>query len=112
MNAWLCLVSASLLGCAGQLCQKQATCPPRTGGRGRHLFIWQGLALLSLSGGMLLWLRVLQTIPVSIAYPMLSLNVVWVTLAARVIWREPVTCRHWAGVGLIVAGIVLSGSSI
>jgi hypothetical protein len=31
---------------------------------------------------MLLWLSVLQSIPVSIAYPMLSLNFVWVTLAA------------------------------
>jgi undecaprenyl phosphate-alpha-L-ara4N flippase subunit ArnE len=31
---------------------------------------------------MLLWLSVLQSIPVSVAYPMLSLNFVWVTLAA------------------------------
>lgn len=61
---------------------------------------------------MLLWLSVLQSIPVSIAYPMLSLNFVWVTLAAWGIWREPVARRHWFGVALIVVGIVILGSRI
>ncbi|PLO71495.1 4-amino-4-deoxy-L-arabinose-phospho-UDP flippase, partial [Klebsiella michiganensis] len=46
------------------------------------------------------------------AYPMLSLNFVWVTLAAWGIWREPVARRHWLGVGLIVVGIVILGSRI
>lgn len=60
---------------------------------------------------MLLWLSVLQSIPVSVAYPMLSLNFVWVTLAARGS-GEPVARRHWVGVGLIVVGIVVLGSSV
>jgi multidrug transporter EmrE-like cation transporter len=48
---------------------------------------------------------VLQSIPVSIAYPMLSLN--FVCDAGGVgIWREPAR-RHWLGVGLIVVGIVI-----
>lgn len=61
---------------------------------------------------MLLWLAVLQNIPVGIAYPMLSLNFVWVTLAAWKIWREPVTTRHWLGVGLIITGIFILGSAV
>lgn len=82
MSVWICLVFASLLSCAGQLCQKQATRPSKSGRRGYHILGWLGLALLSLGCSMLLWLSVLQSIPVSIAYPMLSLNFVWVTLAA------------------------------
>lgn len=82
MSVWICLVFASLLSCAGQLCQKQATRPSKSGRRGRHILGWLGLALLALGCSMLLWLSVLQSIPVSIAYPMLSLNFVWVTLAA------------------------------
>ena len=97
MSVWFCLILASLLSCAGQLCQKQATRPSRSGRRGRHI---------------LLWLGVLQAIPVGIAYPMLSLNFVWVTLAAWGIWREPVARRHWLGVGLIVVGIAVLGSSV
>lgn len=82
MSTWICLALASLLSCAGQLCQKQATRPSKSRRRGRHILGWLGLALLALGGGMLLWLSVLQSIPVSVAYPMLSLNFVWVTLAA------------------------------
>ena len=112
MITWACLLLASLLSCAGQLCQKQATRPAPAGQRGRHLLTWLGLALAMLGLGMLLWLLVLQQIPVSVAYPMLSLNFVWVTLAAWGIWREPVARRHWIGVGLIVVGIVILGSRI
>ncbi|STR43318.1 Polymyxin resistance protein PmrL [Klebsiella michiganensis] len=86
--------------------------PSKSGRRGYHILVWLGLALLSLGCSMLLWLSVLQSIPVSIAYPMLSLNFVWVTLAAWGIWREPVARRHWLGVGLIVVGIVILGSRI
>lgn len=46
--AWIWLVLASLLSCAGQLCQKQAT---RAGG-GQQVALWLGLALLMLGGGM------------------------------------------------------------
>ena len=112
MSTWICLALASLLSCSGQLCQKQATRPSKSRRRGRHILGWLGLALLALGGGMLLWLSVLQSIPVSVAYPMLSLNFVWVTLAAWGIWREPVARRHWVGVGLIVVGIVVLGSSV
>ena len=112
MSVWFCLILASLLSCAGQLCQKQATRPSRSGRRGRHILLWLGLALLALGGGMLLWLGVLQAIPVGIAYPMLSLNFVWVTLAAKVFWRENVALHHWLGVGLIIIGIVILGGSL
>lgn len=112
MSTWICLALASLLSCAGQLCQKQATRPSKSRRRGRHILGWLGLALLALGGGMLLWLSVLQSIPVSVAYPMLSLNFVWVTLAAKVFWRENVASHHWLGVGLIIIGIVILGGSL
>lgn len=111
MTSWIWLLLASLLSCVGQLCQKQATRPAPPGHRGKHLGLWLGLALASLGAGMALWLLVLQRIPVGVAYPMLSLNFVWVTLAARFIWHERVTARHAVGVALIIAGIVLLGST-
>lgn len=109
---WIGLILASLLSCAGQLCQKQATRPANAGERGAHIALWLGLALLALGGGMLVWLVVLQRLPVGIAYPMLSLNFVWVTLAAKVFWRENVASHHWLGVGLIITGIVILGGSL
>lgn len=109
---WIVLIFASLLSVCGQLCQKQATRPVPSGRRKRHITQWIGLALASLGLAMLLWLVVLQNIPVGIAYPMLNLNFVWVTLAAWKIWREPVATRHWLGVGLIIAGIFILGSAV
>lgn len=112
MTGGLCLVLASLLSCIGQLCQKQATRPARSGHRGWHVVLWLMLALISLGSGMVLWLIVLQRLAVGVAYPMLSLNFVWVTLAAWLIWREQITVRQLLGIALIVAGIVLLGSSL
>ena len=81
MNLLLILL-VSLLSCAAQLCQKQAA---HCGGH--RLFGWLVLSLLLLGTAMLLWLVVLRTVPVSVAYPMLSPNFVLVAVAAR-IWRE------------------------
>jgi len=55
---------------------------------------------------------VLQRLPVGIAYPMLSLNFVWVTLAAKAFWREHVAAHHWLGVGFIIIGIIVLGGSL
>ena len=93
---WTWLVLASLLSCAGQLCQKQATRPAKAGRRGAHIMLWLGLAGLA----------------VGVAYPMLSLNFVWVTLAAKVFWREHVAAHHWLGVGFIIIGIIVLGGSL
>lgn len=108
---WLVLMMASLLSVAGQLCQKQATRPVPVSARTRHISLWLGLALACLGLAMALWLLVLQNIPVGIAYPMLSLNFVWVTVLAWKIWREPVTLRHWLGIALIISGIFILGSA-
>lgn len=109
---WTWLILASLLSCVGQLCQKQATRPAKAGRRGAHIALWLGLAVLALCCGMLVWLVVLQRLPVGVAYPMLSLNFVWVTLAAKVIWREHVAVHHWLGVGFIIMGIIVLGGSL
>ncbi|NIF47606.1 4-amino-4-deoxy-L-arabinose-phosphoundecaprenol flippase subunit ArnE [Enterobacter sp. Ap-1006] len=99
------IILASLLSCGGQLCQKQAA----QGAGRRHLMLWLGLSVLLLGLGMLVWLLVLQHVEVSIAYPMLSLNFIFITLAARWIWKERISAHHWLGVMLIILGIIALG---
>ena len=103
----LFIVLASLLSCGGQLCQKQATV--RSDDR-RHLLVWLAVSVLLLAMAMLVWLRVLQAVPVGVAYPMLSLNFIFVSLAARWLWREAIPWRHGLGIVLIVAGVAVMGS--
>ena len=105
--SYVLIVFASLLSCGGQLCQKQAA---HTRVRQR-VWGWLALSLVLLGCAMLLWLFVLQTVPVSVAYPMLSLNFIFITLAARFIWHEPISLRHGVGVLLIIVGIILLGGA-
>lgn len=107
---WVVLVS--LLVCGGQLCQKQAV----EDWRGREVSllarvfsVWLISAVGLMGLGMAFWLVALQKLPVALAYPMLSLNFVWITLASRFFYREHSDWLHWLGIACIIAGIVCLG---
>lgn len=104
----LLIVLVSLLSCSAQLCQKQAT---HAASRQVRLS-WIGVSVLLLGVAMLLWLLVLQRVPVSQAYPMLSLNFIFVALAGRILWREHLTLRQIAGTLLVVTGVALMASQL
>ncbi|SDI64821.1 4-amino-4-deoxy-L-arabinose-phosphoundecaprenol flippase subunit ArnE [Pseudomonas panipatensis] len=107
------LACVCLLTCMGQVAQKFAVESWRHGDFSllAKLFSpWLITALACLGGGLLLWLLVLQRLQVGLAYPMLSLNFVLVTLVAHYLFREAVDRRHWFGVALIVAGVALLGT--
>ncbi|CAK9885766.1 MAG: putative 4-amino-4-deoxy-L-arabinose-phosphoundecaprenol flippase subunit ArnE [Candidatus Erwinia impunctatus] len=105
----LLIVVVSLLSCVGQLCQKQAAVLSAHHSRRWLPVLWIAFSLAALGCAMLIWLLVVQTVPVGIAYPMLSLNFFFVVLAARWIWKENVSSRHWWGVVLIVIGVIVMG---
>lgn len=109
MNGLLLLL-VSLLTSAGQLCQKQAMlqCQNRSG---PPLWRnpWLGAGLTAMGLALLLWLWLLQRLPLGLAYPMLSLNFVWVNLAAHYWFKEPLTPRHWLGTLAILLGISMLG---
>lgn len=115
MITLLLLLAACLLTCMGQVSQKFAVERWRDlpGGWAQKLRSpWLWAALLCLGLGLLVWLLVLQRLEVGIAYPMLSLNFVLVTLVARFVFHEPIDRRHWLGVALVIAGVVLLGRHV
>ena len=108
----LLLLAACLLTCLGQIAQKYAVESWRDKASGwaeklRSPWLW--LALAALGSGLLVWLLVLQRLEVGIAYPMLSLNFVLITLVARFVFHEAIDHRHWLGVALVIGGVVLLG---
>lgn len=108
----LLLLAACALTCLGQVAQKYAVESWRdvdAAWADKLRSPWLGLAVLSLGGGLLVWLLVLQRLEVGIAYPMLSLNFVLITLIARFVFHEPIDRRHWLGVALVMGGVVLLG---
>lgn len=79
----------------------------QTEGLGAALWLIAGLACYGLS--MLLWIRVLMHLPLSVAYPLLSISYVLVYLVATSwpVWGETATPARSAGIGLIMLGVIL-----
>jgi drug/metabolite transporter (DMT)-like permease len=59
----------------------------------------------------ILWLSVISRVPLSTAYPMLSLGYLLTVLLSAIVLRETVPITRIAGVLLIVSGVVLVARS-
>lgn len=67
------------------------------------------LGLGMFGASLLFWLAVVSRVPLSQAYPFVGLTYVLITLFGRFVLKERVPVLRWAGIGLIVAGILLVG---
>jgi multidrug transporter EmrE-like cation transporter len=70
-----------------------------------NLTVWGGLLLFALSAGV--WLFVLSRTSLSFAYPFAAITYLLIVLFDRFWLDEAVPPLRWAGVGLIMMGIVL-----
>jgi len=68
-----------------------------------------GLACYGVS--VIVWILGLSRVPVSIAYPMLSLGYVVNAVAAHYLFGESVTIARWLGIGFIIIGVWLVARS-
>lgn len=67
---------------------------------------WLALTLYGL--GTLLWIFILQTVPLSRAYPFMALAFVMVPLMAMMFFAERLNLTYAIGTLLIVAGVVVT----
>lgn len=113
MPAHALLALVVVLTSLGQVLQKHAV-DRHAGDLGGHALVmrlWRTpelwLAIACLGVALLFWLRVLQSMEVSKAFPFLGLGQVVVLLSARCFFHEEVAPRRWLGALLIFAGIIL-----
>jgi multidrug transporter EmrE-like cation transporter len=57
------------------------------------------------------WILGLSRVPVSIAYPLLSVGYIVNAIAAHYLFGEAVTASRWLGIGCIVVGVWLVARS-
>jgi multidrug transporter EmrE-like cation transporter len=69
-------------------------------------FLWPALALYA--GATLLWIFLLQQVPLSRAYPFAALGFVLVPFCSYFLFGENISLRFIAGTSLILVGIYLS----
>ena len=69
------------------------------------------LALLAYGFSVAVWIVGLSRLPVSQAYPVLSVGYVITALLAWMLLGETLSLERWAGIGLIIVGVILVSSS-
>ncbi|SBT07402.1 Small multidrug resistance protein [Candidatus Accumulibacter aalborgensis] len=72
-------------------------------------FIIGGMACYAVS--VLIWIMALSRVPVSIAYPMLSIGYVVNAFVAYYWFGEPLMVQKMVGIGVIIVGLVLVANS-
>jgi small multidrug resistance pump len=100
------LLVAILLGVGGQVLLKTGS--TRTSDVLAQLFdpyTLMGLIAYALAG--IFYIAAIKKIPVSLAFPSVSLSYVAVAIIAHHVWGEPLGWAQIAGIALIAAGILL-----
>ena len=69
--------------------------------------LWLGVGLWAVE--LLAWTNVLEYVPLSIAFPVMSLTYVTTLLASAIVFKEKVTTRHAMGALLIATGVACVG---
>jgi multidrug transporter EmrE-like cation transporter len=72
---------------------------------GTQGFFVAGVAFYMVS--LVVWIMGLSRVPVSVAYPMLSLGYIINAIAAHYLFGESVSVTRWLGIGFIVLGVWL-----
>ena len=113
----LLLISCTPIGVAAQIClklgvdrTKGALLSPSTAWRAAlEPLIWIGALCYGL--GTVIWIRVLTTTDLSFAYPFAGLTYAGGVLASQWLLKEKVTASRWAGLGLIILGVIFVAMS-
>jgi len=109
MNALdlLLAVVTTLLGAGGALAMKRGAARFRLTLRGTVLNAWLVAGGTLYLGGAATYAVLLTRLPMSVAYPLTSLQYVWIALSSRWLFRERVDAWRWAGIVLIMGGTTL-----
>jgi drug/metabolite transporter (DMT)-like permease len=100
------IVFCTLLGAAGQIFMKLGS---STFSFDLSMFTnWRlivGAALYGTSA--ILFVYALKFTPLSLAYPLIALTYIWVPLVSVFFLQESFQAYKWAGIGLILLGVVI-----
>lgn len=110
---WLILVLGVLANASASVLIKIAVTPPRSfpswsdpGAAFTNWPLWLGLVLYGIA--FLLYAAALSFLPLNVAHPLLTAGAVaTVAVMSLLLFREPFPWTTIAGIGLVIAGVVL-----
>jgi multidrug transporter EmrE-like cation transporter len=119
--AWLCVAGTILLTVYGQLVvkwqvQRLGALPASLRGRAEFFVTlltnpWVLSVLVAAFIAALSWMAAMTKLPLSRAYPFVGLSFVLVLVLSAVFFDEALTVAKVAGVGLIVAGLIVGSQT-
>ncbi|GHE72672.1 putative 4-amino-4-deoxy-L-arabinose-phosphoundecaprenol flippase subunit ArnE [Camelimonas fluminis] len=68
---------------------------------------WVMAGVLVYTAEIFIWLRILAETPLSVAFPIASLNFLAITLGSVLLLGEKVNRRQWLGAVLVTAGVIV-----
>ena len=71
--------------------------------------VWVGVLIWAAE--IIAWMVVLEHVPLSVAFPLMSLSYVTTLIAGKYVFHEHVTQRHAIGAMCIMAGVACVGST-
>ena len=110
-NPYLLLAISIALGAIGQICLKTGALRTETNHSLLSFFepvLLTGLSVYFISA--LLYIVSLKQLPLSVAFPSVSLSYVLVSLLAHLIWKEPFGARQLLSLVLIASGVFFLNS--
>lgn len=57
--------------------------------------------------GLFTWILALSKVPISLAYPLLSISYVIIVVISSIFFHEHISLIRWIGVGVIILGVFL-----
>lgn len=115
MNDVLTLPMIALIGFCivtegmSQLCFKHAADASTLPETLSKPIVWLGILLWGVE--VIAWINVLEHVPLTIAFPVMSLTYVTTFLAGAIVFKESVNKRHAVGALLITAGVACVGAT-
>ncbi len=103
---WASLGVAICISVAGQLLLKAGA----VGDRGviEQVLRWQTLVGLCCYGAAsVFYILAIRRIPISVAMPMVAVSYALIAVLGHMIWNEPMTLLHVAGIALVCGGVVV-----
>jgi multidrug transporter EmrE-like cation transporter len=116
--AYTLLIIGGILDCGGELLLKKGTSImpalphafaflAKYPGASAMFTIWTWLGIISYISGLLCWLNVLKSIPLSVAFPVINGLHMGVPVGAYFILHEPFPLKRWLGIALVLCGALL-----
>lgn len=105
--AVLCVTVAELLFKRGAAATLDATAAPAIFGISVLASGWTWLGIVAYLGSFVAWLAVLKRLPLHLAFNLMSVSQALVPLGAWACLGEEISPRRWAGVALVLIGIIV-----